>query len=226
MWPEPASMVPHSGEPLIVAMFPHIVAIIPVANTAGLSTSRRHCRPSVRATQQSEDQRNMPRILPVRLGATLGVISLAFMATLVSSASPARALTNKCNRVGDLAVDAPTPYLSTGYGPVTFGVRVSGSNATPGFYSPLTGGFSATGGTAPVVSRATNKVDYFVSGADGRNGFFCGFTSVSTPYGHAIFGIQWTGIDDNANYRQGRSGNLNLANLTFYPDGSALYNQA
>jgi hypothetical protein len=73
----------------------------------------------------------------------------AFLLVLVTGAalvaglaSPAHAASCTIQSTGNVIYT--TPYANTGYGPVSHGVQHASPYARAGFYSPLTGGFSAT----------------------------------------------------------------------------------
>ncbi|MGF7235115.1 MAG: hypothetical protein ACQSGP_29000 [Frankia sp.] len=121
--------------------------------------------------------------------------------------------------IDDYGVVAPDIYLATGYGAVTHGIKYTDSNgftAEPGFFSyhNATGTFSPTSGSVQVHSW-TDQVTTTVPSSDGYSSRFCGWVSLNTAYGPAIYGVQY---DNNA--AQGRWGNYNMLSKMFYPDGS------
>jgi hypothetical protein len=120
----------------------------------------------------------------------------------------------------------PTPYLSTSYGPLTYGINIAAwPKVTPGFYSPLTDGFSASGGTATGVSRGISY-EFGAPSSDGDYGTFCGYDLVGTPYGNAYFGIEYRYLEGVNSPVIGRWGNYNVTTGLFYPASSTYYNVA
>jgi|GEM_PF-4501315 len=145
----------------------------------------------------------------------LSFVPVALAALLVAPAPAANAAVT-CSKYTVGGVVVPRPFLETGYGPVSHGTQRGGSNAAPtarpGFYSPVTGGFSATAGYTSVYDENA-QVTTNVPSSDGVSGLFCGYRALNSPYGPVVYGIQYSGT-------QGRWGNVNLLTGTFYSDGS------
>jgi hypothetical protein len=135
------------------------------------------------------------------------LVPLALAAFLVAPAPAANAASCGYTTAGSILV--ARPFLSTAYGAVGHGTQASGNTARPGLYSTA-GGFNPTAGYVPIVSDSY-AVNYSVHSSDGVNAVFCGYRSVSTAYGVAVYGVQYSGS-------QGRWGNYNLSSSTFYPD--------
>jgi hypothetical protein len=134
------------------------------------------------------------------------------VALLIAPAPAANAAVT-CGKSVDGSIVYPTPFLSTGYGPVSHGTQSNNQGfAQPGFYSPVTRGFSATA----AFLRIKDENAFVASKQPSSDNVFalvCGFRVLSTAYGPAIYGIQYLN-------GQGRWGNYNLSARMFYPDGS------
>ncbi len=167
----------------------------------------------------------------MRLKAFL-VTLLAGTAFLVAGpASPASAIDGEyCHffpNGGSGSVRYITPYASTGYGPVSHGIEVSGTQARAGFYSPLTLGFSASTGWVSYTSLTWTEYKNVVSsdGFSGYTNYACVWGKLNTPYGLVGYGAQFAFFGSFG--PSVRWGNFNFSATsptnprgTFYPDGS------
>lgn len=153
----------------------------------------------------------------LKIRSALLVVPFALAAFFVAPVTAANAAT--CGYPPSLpaGVSASTPYLSTGYGPVAHGVQASSggwTSARPGFYSPISGGFSPSGsGVFLAVADAFYSKNGSVPSSDGVSAVFCGYVLLNTGYGQVSFGVQYSGT-------QGRWGNYNKSAGTFFPDSS------
>jgi hypothetical protein len=153
-----------------------------------------------------------------RLKASLLVL-VTSAALVVGLASPAHAVAS-CNPQISGNVYYFVPYASTGYGPVAHGIEIhpnfpSYPLARAGFYSGITGGFSATTGWIPISGNPyPNYSATYEWSSDGSGSYLtCVWRTVWTGYGPVAYGSQYRDPG------QIRWGNLNYNADLFYPSG-------
>jgi hypothetical protein len=107
----------------------------------------------------------------------------------------------------------PTPYLSTGFGPVAQATQISaaGADARIGKYSPLTGEFAPSTEWMNMVKNGWVEIDK-AKATDGVVAPVKGYATVETAFGEAAWVTQYF-------FTHGRWGIYNLVTATFYPQG-------
>lgn len=106
----------------------------------------------------------------------------------------------------------PTPYLSTGFGPVAQATQISvaGADARYGKYSPITGAFEPSTEWMPMVKNNWIELDK-VKATDDFVAPIKGYASVNTPMGEAAWVTQYF-------FGYGRWGIYNFYTKLFYPE--------
>jgi hypothetical protein len=159
------------------------------------------------------------RLLAV-LGMAAGLVAIPTAASANSTATRAagtagasvQAITpqHKVVFANGTLVHCVVPFLSTGFGPISQCTQVIGNFARPGFYSPITGGFSSDSDFYQLANA--NFFTGSVCATDGVCGVVGGYGVLATPFGAAIFVQQYVN-------NIGRWGSWNLHTNTFYPGG-------
>jgi len=151
----------------------------------------------------------------------LCVTPLTLLAVIVGQSNPASAAT-LCRSGKTPRYAVPIPYVNTSYGPVSFGVSVSGATVSTGFASSINGTFSPTGNTF-TLNDPNRSIEGRIASSDGWVSDFCGYVAANTLYGAAVFGMQYK---SSSGVIYGRWGNVNLSSQIFYPDQGTWYRSA
>jgi hypothetical protein len=112
--------------------------------------------------------------------------------------------------------------LATGYGPVARCTQVRGTQARPGFYSPITKKYTWEPTWWNIdVDKWWDK---YVTATDGFRGYTQGRPSVNSGYGPFVFATQYRNL--NTSFEEGRWGLWNLYKDRFYPDGDGSWKKS